>query len=193
MPPSRMRLAVTLAALCVSLGGCSKPEEIRTYTVEREAPPDANKSRMLGVIIPVGEGASRYIKFSGAIGPVSAVEPKFNEFVGTVHFPDVNAMPTYTVPAGWTENPPRQFVPKSFTVGPAGTPQVTLSEPIQGSLLDNVNRWRKEVGLKEVTEAALPTVVTEVDLGGTKAYRIDFRGPAAPGSGGPRMGMAPPR
>ena len=46
-----------------------------------------------------------------------------------------------------------------------------------GTLLDNVNRWRKEVGLAEVTEAQLPQVVTEISLGSKKAYQVDFRGP----------------
>jgi hypothetical protein len=146
---------------------------------------------MLGVIIPVGPDASRYIKFSGAIDRVTAAEAKFDEFVASVRLANATAMPTYKVPAGWTENPPRQFVAKSFAVGPFEKPQVTLSDEIQGSLLANVNRWRVEVGLPEVTAADLPKSVTEVTLGDTKAYRIDFRGPAVPASGAGRMRVPP--
>ena len=187
--------------LCVALAaGCNPPEAVRSYEAPREAKPVAvappppppapvavadgtDKSRMLGVIIPIGPNDARYIKFSGAIDIVTALETKFNEFLESVRMTSPTATPTYTVPAGWVENPPRQFVPTSFTVGPVGTPQVTLSDSINGSLLENVNRWRVEVGLPKVTEAELPMSVTEITLGATKAYRVDLRGPAAPGGG----------
>ncbi len=207
MPAKTFQRAWPWLGVCLLVSaGCSPPEEVRTYTAKRETPtptplptpaPEApaavadgtDKSRMLGVIIPVGPNDSRYIKFSGAIDRVTATEAKFNEFVASVRLTNAKAIPTYKVPTGWTENPPRQFVAKSFMVGPFEKPQVTLSDEIQGTLLANVNRWRVEVGLKEVTEAELPSSVTEITLGDTKAYRIDFRGPAVPGAG--RMGAPP--
>ena len=209
MPAKTLRRAWPWLGVCLFVSaGCSPPEEVRTYTAKRETatptpltPPapevpapvadGTDKSRMLGVIIPVGPDASRYIKFSGAIDRVTATEAKFDEFVASVRLANATAMPTYKVPAGWTENPPRQFVPKSFTVGPFEKPQVTLSDEIQGSLLANVNRWRVEVGLPEVTAADLPKSVAEITLGDTKAYRIDFRGPAVPASNAGRMRVPP--
>jgi len=195
-----------LGACFVAATGCNPPGGVRTYAAPRETPnttpapvapvtPPAavaavegpDKSRTLGVIIPVGPDGARFIKFSGAIDFVTSLEPKFNEFVGTVRLANAAATPTYTVPAGWVENPPRQFVPKSFTVGPKDTPQVTLTDSIGGTLLANVNRWRTEVGLPEIKDADLANSVTEIALGDTKAYRVDFRGPAVPGSGAPRM------
>ena len=213
MPACLCRSAwLWLGACVVTAAGCSPPEGVRTYTAPRETPSSAplpatpvtppavavadgpDKSKTLGVIIPIGPGNARFIKFSGAIDFVTAMEPKFNEFVGTVRLANPEATPTYSVPAGWVENPPRQFVSKSFTVGPKGTPQVTLTDSIGGTLLANVNRWRKEVGLPDVTEADLPQSVTEITLGDTKAYRVDFRGPATPGSGAPGMrGMPAPK
>lgn len=208
MPAKTFRQTWPWLGVCLVVSaGCSPPEEVRTYTAKRESPtptplpPPApetpvadgtDKSRMLGVIIPVGPDASRFIKFSGAIDRVTAAEAKFVEFVAGVRLPNATATPTYKVPAGWTENPPRQFVAKSFTVGPAGTPQVTLSDAINGTLLANVNRWRVEVGLKEVTAADLPKSVTEITLGDTKAYRIDFCGPAVPSAPGAGRMRAPP-
>lgn len=203
MPVTIARRPWPWLGLCAALVvGCNPPEAVRNYNAPRETPttiaspatpPPApvadgvDRSRMLGVIIPVGPNASRFVKFSGAIDLVTATEAKFDEFVASLRLANPAALPTYTVPAGWTENPPRQFVAKSFTVGPAGTPQVTLSESISGTLLANVNRWRGEVGLPDVTEAELPKSVTEVTLGDTKAYRIDLRGPAAPSTGAGRM------
>jgi len=203
-----------LGALALLSAGCSPTEEIHGYTAARDksadnrgalpapvplppepvSPPSSptvsgeDRSRTLGVIIPTGPEAARYIKFSGAIAAVTAAEAKYNEFVTSVRLKSANATPEYTVPAGWRENPPRQFVANSFTVGLEGTPQVTLSDKVNGTLLANVNRWRAEVGLPDVTEADLPKSITETTLGATKAYRVDFRGPAAPAPpGGSRM------
>ena len=195
MPATHCRSAWPWLGLCAAfVAGCNPPEAVRNYNAPREsptapAPPPAvadgtDKSRMLGVVIPIGPEESRFIKFSGAIDKVTVAEAKFDEFVTSVRLPNPAALPSYKVPAGWTENPPRQFVAKSFTAGPDGTPQVTLSESIRGTLLANVNRWRLEVGLKEVTAAELPQSVTEITLGETKAYRVDFRGPALPPSPG---------
>ena len=193
MRPTTLRRAWLVLGSCAAfLCGCNPPEGVRNYNAPRDPVASSvadgtDKSRMLGVIIPIDGGQSRYIKFSGAIDPVTAVEPKFNDFVASVRFANPTAAPTYTVPAGWVENPPRQFVPKSFTVGPEGTPQVTVSDPISGTLLANVNRWRVEVGLPEVADADLTKSVTEITLGDTKAYLVDLRGPAVPGSGAARM------
>jgi hypothetical protein len=61
--------------------------------------------------------------------------------------------------------------------GEGKQPELYLSQPFGGSLLDNVNRWRGEVGLPPVKETELSSVVTEVKLGDVKAYRVDFSGP----------------
>jgi hypothetical protein len=53
----------------------------------------------------------------------------------------------------------------------------------------NVNRWRTDdAGLPAVTEAELPAVTKEVQLGGTKAYKVDFTGPGGKKKGGPFAG-----
>ena len=202
--PVRARTLCLLVGLTL-LAGCGTSETVQTYTVKKDAevlpsdvglgktatepvtPPVAGaiRSRTLGVIIPVNATSSRYIKFAGPVEKVTAQEVAFEAFVKSVRFEDVGKAPTYTVPEGWTLNPPRQFVPVSFTVA-AGTPQVTLSDEINGSLLENVNRWRKEVGLPAVTEADLGTSIVETTLGAVKAFRVDLRGPTAPGGGGMR-------
>ena len=70
-----------------------------------------------------------------------------------------------------------------------GAPDLYVSDPLGGDLLQNVNRWRTDfVGIPAVTN--VKDVVTEIQLGGTKAYRVDFRGPGGKGGGmgGPFMG-----
>lgn len=192
-------------ALIASAAGCGSSESIRTYTVtsaqdspivaklpsDKEAEPvvadPADGSRTLGVIIPFDDGQSRYVKFRGPKSAIATQEAAFAAFVKSMTDAGSTAtLPTYTLPAGWKEKKTtRQFVAKTFAVA-ASVPDVTLSEPIRGSLLDNVNRWRKENGADEVTEAELPKAVTELTIGTRKAYYFDTSGPAAFTAGGMR-------
>ena len=178
--------------------GCTAEEPIRSYTVTTdqqppsvvkpvEVKPVSTGSRTLGVIIPIDGNYSRFIKFRGSIEAVSAREAVFLAFVDSIT--DVGGetdLPKYTLPAGWKENPPRQFVAKSFNLGIAGVPDVTMSQPIGGSLLENVRRWQKEVGAPEATEADLMTAVREMTVGGKKVYFVDTRGPTPASTGGMR-------
>ena len=117
----------------------------------------------------------------------------FDAFINSIRVPaDLSEPLTYTAPKDGREVParPGQMRQVTFQFGPPDAPvDLYLSSPIGGNLLENVNRWRREVGLPEVTEAELPSVTTEVQLGGTKAYKMDFRGPGGKGGG---MGMMPP-
>ena len=58
-----------------------------------------------------------------------------------------------------------------------------------GGLLENVNRWRREVGLRELKQDELADTLTETTLGDKKAYTVDLRGPTW--SGGMMGGKGP--
>lgn len=87
-----------------------------------------------------------------------------------------------TLPAGWVEDPtPRDMRFKTYNVG-AGNEQasvvVTRLQRRFGSLADNINRWRGEVGLPPAENAAdVPFGVTRV--GGEAAAIYEFAPPAA--------------
>ncbi len=86
---------------------------------------------------------------------------------------------SWTVPEGWTVGPAKQFRIVTLKKDAA---EMYLSEPFQGSVLDNVNRWRVDpAGLPKIAEAELPSVASEYPIGAVKASRVDFRGP---GTGG---------
>jgi hypothetical protein len=85
----------------------------------------------------------------------------------------------YTVPSEWEETGPREspFVRYLTTfLVQAGPPKVemTISRMVdRGSLLENVNRWRAQVGLKPLGE--LPEM-PQVDLNGVKGQYLDLEG-----------------
>jgi hypothetical protein len=181
-------VAVVAAAVVLLSAGCRPEDEIRAYTAPKEAivakPAADEKFRMLGAVIPAEPGYWWFVKFVGPAEVVSPLEADFNAFVKGIK-PD-EKKPTWAAPPKWTEAPPRATRLATYQNGQA---EMYLSGPFGGSLLDNVNRWRKEVGLREVKEAELNSGVTELKLGDKTAYTVDLRGPTW--SGGMMGGKGP--
>src|SRR5262249_8419460 len=76
--------------------------------------------------------------------------------------------PTFTVPPGWKEAPLRTFSVATFQVRDGGqAAEITVSPLVGGAggLLNNVKRWREQVGL--------PTVSDEQVLAGARAIQVD--------------------
>jgi len=187
------------ALACVLLAGCGGGDDggIKTYRVatpqERDKPrelpnggdapvPDGPpKVRFLGAVIPDGKDRSYFVRFSGPIEQIDAHEKDFDAFLNSIRVPGEGGKPvSWTVPAGWKEGPGNSA--RVVTIEKAGAPVLYISQPFGGDLLQNVNRWRLDpVGLREFTEAELPTVTREIALGATKAYRVDMRGPGLRG------------
>jgi hypothetical protein len=146
--------------------------------------------RLLGAIIPAGDGTSFFVKFVGPVEKIDANEKDFDAFLGSIRVAGNREKPiTWTVPAGWKEAPPRQMRVVTLQKVDGSAPDMYISDPFAGGLLQNVNRWRKgDAGLPETTEADLPNSTKEVMLGTLKAHRVDLRGPGGKGGMGPFMG-----
>ena len=197
--PAARRLLIPVALLgLLAATGCGPSDEVRTYTVPKAAQKDAAgsdqpdgpaKGRLIGAVVPAGEGQNWYVKFSGPVDAVTAHEKAVDEFIRSIRV--TGGKPTWTAPPGWKEGPRRMMRVVTFIPpGEGKPPELYISDPLGGSLLANVNRWRKEIGLKDVTEADLPNVTTEAQFGDVKGYRLDYRGPKEPAAAG--MGGMPP-
>jgi hypothetical protein len=178
------RLAtVGTAVLLLLFTGCKPEDDVRTYTVAREKEPEKkpapspeapDKYRMLGAIIPAEPGYSWFVKFVGPNEVVSPHEAEFDDFVKSIKTGTGGQKLTWTAPPKWTEAPPRPTRLVTLKNGPA---EMYLSGPFGGNLLDNVNRWRKEVGLRELKADELKDTLTEIPSNGVTANRVDLRGP----------------
>lgn len=89
----------------------------------------------------------------------------------------------YTTPAGWKELPAGGMRVAAFQVteGPSKA-EVTII-PLAGSSgspLDNVNRWRGQVGLPPVTAEALASEMKPVTISGGPGYYVDIAGAGSP-------------
>ena len=92
-------------------------------------------------------------------------------------------IPTWTVPAGWTDRGASGMRVGSFAIGAAGGPSADVSViPLSswsGRELENVNRWRAQVGLASVKAEELPQQLTIVEIGGAPGQLYEFAGRSA--------------
>lgn len=189
-----LRLGPLAVLLLSSLGvpcllGCLG-DEIKRYQVPKpETHPEPEpKVRLLAAIFPAKD-RTWFFKFSSPTGVVKENEGAYNRLVRTVRLADDEEKPiSWTLPDGWRferSNKPLRY--GTFQFGPPDRPvEVTLSALGReaGTLLDNVNRWRKEIGLKPAAQAELPKLTRSDEINGVAVILVDMAGP-----GGGNMGM----
>ena len=192
MSRKQKSLAIACGMVIAVLAGCDQ-DEIRRYQVTRVESPTKHAGsqrpaaqRMLGAIIP-REDQTWFFKLAGARQDLEQHKEAFEQFVRSVHFEE-NGTIAWTVPDGWRSRPTSAARYATFHVGPEESPlELTVtplpSEGDAASVLKNVNRWRGQLGLQPIDEAALDQVTRRVELDGITATLVDITGPGALGRG----------
>lgn len=156
-----------------------------------------DKQRMLAAMIP-HDGQTWFFKLLGPFDVVGAEKQNFDSFIKSILFNDPNipttpeasiaqATPTSTglqswsVPKDWTEEPPKPMRAASFAVkgseGETGEVIVTqMDASFFGSVLDNINRWRGQVGLERI-KSEQDSKAQTIKAGGKELKLYDFVGP----------------
>jgi hypothetical protein len=88
--------------------------------------------------------------------------------------------PDWSLPAGWKEIPAPQMLLAKFRIsgtnGASADVNVSVERGDGGGLLNNVNRWRNQLGLAPVEETDLQKLVAALDLPDGKAMLVDMNG-----------------
>jgi len=100
---------------------------------------------------------------------------------GGLPAPDNSGLPSiqYTMPAGWEKKAPSAMRVASFGVaqdGKSADVSVIPMGGMAGGNLANVNRWRGQVGLGLVDEAAVQKMTEKVTIAGQDAELFDIEG-----------------
>jgi hypothetical protein len=186
-------LALAFGLVGFILPGCQK-DEIEHYAVAKEKP----ELRMLGAIIPHGN-RTWFIKLRGPAYVIDDYQDEFHGFLRSIRFTEDAKKPiAWKVPEGWTEEGGRGMRYATLRLGPKDAPQELTVIPLgkeASSVLANINRWRGELGLREVAATDLPKITSQVKLGRVKATIVDMKGPGARNNGmqTPRMRQPPSR
>jgi len=88
--------------------------------------------------------------------------------------------PEWQVPAGWKEIDAGQFLVAKFIISGSENSQaavnVSMSAGDGGGILANVNRWRGQLGLNQLSQAEVDKLVSSIDIEGGKAMLVDMSG-----------------
>lgn len=185
------RIESSLLVAALLLTGCQQQEQITAYTVPHESKADAKKAptpsgpqRML-VAMFVRPDTIWFFRLDGPATAVTKQAETFEKLVQSVRFPGRDEPPTWAMPEGWTREPGNQFRYATLRAG-ALTGRVSkldAGSPGAASVLQNVNRFRGEVGLPPTTENDLPKDTRPIEVDGVKMIWIDVSGPGGGGKG----------
>jgi hypothetical protein len=195
---------LAFGVLLGTLAGCTEPEVIRVVDEPKpspaaapDVPADQKKFRTLAAMIPENSGPAGnemgqwwFFKFTGPADVVEKHRPAFDALVASVTLTGDRHDPiTWVVPQGWVQvdEGKSQFTYAKLKVGDKDSPvEVTVSKA-GGATLMNVNRWRKQLGLDEVTGLQLESATTLREVNGRLVVLTDMAGPKEPPKGGPMM------
>lgn len=143
-----------------------------------------------------------FVKMTGPDERVAKEKPAFLAFLKTLNFDQMPAptpasrqrppgggetsqsapaeKPDWTVPAGWVEKAPGQFLLAKYQVtgdgGATADVNISMSPGDGGGVLQNVNRWRGQLGLEPQAEAELNKNLTPLEVAGGRAVLIELQG-----------------
>ena len=142
--PMRCRFVFLLAPILALTPGCKREDEVRVYQAPKERATPAS---------PTGTAST-------AANPTPSTAPD----------PTAAQRPPWSVPEGWTEKASTAGMRiASYAINATDGRSVDVSViPLggqSGSMLDNVNRWRDQVGLSPLTEDQLPSQRQPIKIG----------------------------
>lgn len=177
------------------------PVEGKLYEFVSDSPivDDKWRARTL-VAMATREGTSWFFKMTGADDVVHDQKAEFLEFLKSISFePTVetanphqflSATPSATTanpansdrtaPAGWQQQPPTEFLLAKYVVegdgGAKAEVNVSSLNGTGGGVFMNVNRWRGQLGLSQISEGDLTKQTSTFSAAGEQATLVDFTG-----------------
>ncbi|MBI1314433.1 hypothetical protein GC176_24330 [bacterium] len=196
-----LTLPVLLSALLFA--GCEQePQIVRQQVPKPKAPPAADG--MLAALAPIGDNGW-FFKLSGPKDAVAAEAERFRGLLKSLKI--VGDRPSWTAPSGWNEQPASGMRAATFTIGNDGKSLECTVIPLPARdgtassdeyLLENVNRWRKQLGLNALSSGELQTSleteggIFRINLAdGTPVTWVELEGTQSGGGMAPFAGSAP--
>jgi len=181
--------------------GCGGQEPVRSYDVpkpdvvyaENHVEPGASNSRtdtavqepreptdrMLGAVVPHGD-TTWYFKMTGPTAAVAKQVSKFRDLIQSLTF-DGTGKPVWKLPTGWQEKPGagQRLATLSVNVDGQSLELSIIPMPTSASsqsLLDNINRWRRQMGRETLAAEQLDKQTVKLQLADGTATLINFAG-----------------
>ena len=200
LPRVSPSVGATIAALSLTLAGC-REEPVRTYNVAKDTPPPAAASSAqpasgelppghppiggMPPATPPSGDASTLPPGHPAIGGAAMAGPP----AGPAAAPVSDSL-TWAAPDHWMAKPLGPMRRGSFTpknsAGEADC-SIFVFPADRNPLLDNINRWRGQLGLAPITAAQIPAETATLENGGLKFTTVELLGQPAGAAAPVRM------
>jgi len=195
----RPYLNLLLATLLLVLTGCGEEPQIRTYKAPRPAKAQSQDgdARMLAAMINRPD-YSWFFRLDGPSEKVAEHVDAFADIVASIEFNEQGGA-DWELPEGWDEQPGTGLRYATILTGRKDPLEirVTRLEANEGIAdpLANVNRWRRQLGLRAIDAAELKEETETISLTDGDAMLFDFEGTQSSGGMQPPFagGMTPPR
>jgi hypothetical protein len=171
-------------------------DEGRLFQFVSEQPMIGNARQRILVAMLTRGTMSWFFKMTGEEAFVASQKENFLQFLKSVSFventqAEMAAAPAtqnknesansiWTVPPDWQPLPPSQFLLAEFSItgtnGAKADVNVAELGGEGGGLLANVNRWRGQLGLPQISETVLQSRITSIDSPNGKIQVVDFTG-----------------
>ena len=160
-----------------------------------------DRQAALAAVLQAG-GRTWFFNMVGDAPTVISERANFRSFLASVSFEDSahpadmatqslppNATsgdpnPTWAVPEGWSPGRPSAMRRASFAVrredGQTADISVTTFPGDVGGSLNNINRWRRQLGLGPVAQTELAGLISEIELDGKICQLVDLKGTFPP-------------
>lgn len=150
-----------------------------------------DQSQAMSAVLVNVTGQTWFFKFKGDAALIKSQDKIFDQFMQSFKFSKTTspAMPkmaidtpptqtlAYQMPPGWEEQKASGMRVASFTAGQNDKSVEISVIPLRGEaggILDNVNRWRRQVELSPEEENKIQNQLKEIEVGGEKGFQIQL-------------------
>ncbi|MFP6666691.1 MAG: hypothetical protein VB876_05230 [Pirellulales bacterium] len=193
-------LGIAVQVCLLLMAGCGNVDPVEVYEVDKQhvleeligkrsgQVPDPD--RMLAAAVPDGRDFGWFFLIVGGKDRVAGVKGKYIEFLETVRFKELK--PTWKLPSGWKQLPgggggirfATILVPAAGEQLEMRVTRLALVEAERDQmLLSNINRWRRQMGLREIALQELQNEVTEFKAGEQTVSFVEYVGKYSARSG----------
>ncbi|MFV2066460.1 MAG: hypothetical protein ACC645_05730 [Pirellulales bacterium] len=172
----------------------------QAHYVEILGPEDQKPRQAILAVVAIREGKAWFLKLWGDAELALQEKQRFQDFAASLRFepiaqsganthppmgPPTGSAPVasplaYDVPDGWTAGKVGGMRKAAFTIKDGEqTAEITAIDLAAGAggLLPNVNRWRKQVQLDEITQEVLDQTLRPIEVMGTEGHYVELVGP----------------
>lgn len=174
-------------------------DEGELFDLSSEQPSDSELPSRILVAMLFKDNINWFFRISGGSNLVEDAKPSFIKYLQSVKLvqagetnknegqpspapaasPDVNAKITFKVPADWKPLPPAPMTLSRYEVSDGSNTAVISISRLDGDgggLLPNVNRWRGQINLNQITMDELNRVAEKIKFADNNAILVDFVG-----------------